>query len=77
LFEHGLSGKWLELKQIAPSVRRVALLRDSTMASGIGQFGYINGQAALGGSVEIDLFRTHPAMKLAGANLHALIRWQG
>ena len=39
LFEYGLSGKWLELlKQIAPGVTRVAVLRDPAIASGIGQF---------------------------------------
>jgi putative ABC transport system substrate-binding protein len=38
-FEYGLSGKWLELvREIAPDVKRVAVLRDSAIASGIGQF---------------------------------------
>ena len=42
LFEYGLSGKWLELlKQIAPGVTRVAVLRDSATSSGIGQFAVI------------------------------------
>src|SRR5207237_6177922 len=46
LFEYGLSGKWLELlKQIAPGVTRVAVLRDPTIASGIGQFGAIQAAA--------------------------------
>ena len=46
MFEYGLSGKWLELlKQIAPGVRRVAVLRDPTIASGIGQFGAIQSAA--------------------------------
>ena len=37
-FEYGLSGKWLELlKQIAPSLTRVAILRDPATAAGIGQ----------------------------------------
>jgi len=41
-FEYGTSGKWLELlKEIAPSVKRVAVLRDSGIAQGIGQFGAI------------------------------------
>jgi len=32
MFEYGLSGKWLEvLKQIAPGVKRVAVLRDPTI----------------------------------------------
>ena len=39
MFEYGMSGKWLELlKEIAPGVKRVAVLRDPSVASGIGQF---------------------------------------
>src|SRR6478672_5780369 len=39
IFEYGMSGKWLELlKQIAPPMTRAAVLRDPTIASGIGQF---------------------------------------
>jgi putative ABC transport system substrate-binding protein len=46
LFEYGLSAKWLELlKQIAPGVTRVAVLRDPTIASGIGQFGAVQSAA--------------------------------
>jgi putative ABC transport system substrate-binding protein len=42
LFDYDLSAKWLELlKQIAPSVTRAAVLRDSAIASGIGQFAVI------------------------------------
>jgi putative ABC transport system substrate-binding protein len=42
IFEYGMSGKWLELlKQIAPRVTRAAVLRDPTVASGIGQFGAV------------------------------------
>ena len=44
--EYGISGKWLELiKQIAPRVTRVAVLRDSALASGIGQLGALQGAA--------------------------------
>jgi putative tryptophan/tyrosine transport system substrate-binding protein len=40
IFEYSMSGKWLELlKEIAPRVTRVAVLRDPAVASGIGQFG--------------------------------------
>jgi putative ABC transport system substrate-binding protein len=40
--EYGMSGKWLELlKEIAPRVTRVAVLRDPTLAVGIGQLGAI------------------------------------
>jgi putative ABC transport system substrate-binding protein len=39
MFEYGMSGKWLDLlKEIAPRVKRVAVLRDPAVASGIGQF---------------------------------------
>jgi putative tryptophan/tyrosine transport system substrate-binding protein len=39
MFEYGMSVKWLELlKEIAPDVTRVAVLRDPAVASGIGQF---------------------------------------
>ena len=45
-FEYSISGKWLELlKQIAPGVKRVAVLRDSAIPTGIGQFGVIQAVA--------------------------------
>jgi putative ABC transport system substrate-binding protein len=45
-FEYGLSGKWLELlKEIAPRVTRVAVLRDPDLSSGTGQFGAIQSVA--------------------------------
>jgi putative ABC transport system substrate-binding protein len=38
-FEFSIGGKWLELlKQIAPSVRRVAVIRDPSQSSAVGQF---------------------------------------
>ena len=41
-----MSGKWLELlKQIVPSVTRVAVLRDPAIAGGVGQLGAIQGVA--------------------------------
>jgi putative ABC transport system substrate-binding protein len=50
MFEYGISGKWVELlKQVAPSVRRAAVIRDPTITAGIGQFGAIQSVApALG-----------------------------
>ena len=40
LYEYGMSAKWLELlKQIVPGITRVAIVRDPTIASGIGQLG--------------------------------------
>jgi putative ABC transport system substrate-binding protein len=46
-FEYGIGGKWLELlKEIAPKVTRVAVLRDPAIPSGIGIFGVIQAMAA-------------------------------
>jgi putative tryptophan/tyrosine transport system substrate-binding protein len=46
LFEYSISGKWLELlKQIAPRVTRVAVVRDPAIASGGGQLGAIQSVA--------------------------------
>ena len=45
-FEYSLSGKWLELlKQIAPGVTRVAVLREPGLAAGIGVFAVIQSVA--------------------------------
>ncbi len=45
-YDYSLSGKWLELlKQIAPGVTRVLVLRDPAIASGIGQFAVIQAVA--------------------------------
>jgi putative ABC transport system substrate-binding protein len=48
--EYALGGKWLELlKEIAPSMRRTAVLRDPALTIGIGQFAAIQSVApALG-----------------------------
>ena len=52
LSEYGVSGKWLELlKQIAPNVTRVAVLRDP-VAVGIGQFAAIQ---AVAPSLQVEL----------------------
>jgi putative ABC transport system substrate-binding protein len=46
LYEYSISGKWLELlKEIAPGVTRVAVLRDATQVFGIGQFAAIQAVA--------------------------------
>jgi putative ABC transport system substrate-binding protein len=45
-YEYSLAGKWLELlKEIAPGVMRVAVLRDPATASGPGQFAAIQAMA--------------------------------
>jgi len=44
--DYSMGAKWLELlKEIAPGVTRVAVLRDSTVPTGIGQFGAIQSVA--------------------------------
>jgi putative ABC transport system substrate-binding protein len=50
MFEYNLCGKWLELlKEIAPTVTRVAVLRDPGTAQGIGQFAVIQSVAPSAG----------------------------
>ena len=45
-FEYAISGKWLELlKEIAPGVTRVAVLRDPATTAGQGQIGAIQAMA--------------------------------
>src|SRR3954470_21548565 len=45
-YEYSASGKWLELlKQAAPHVTRAVVLRDATLASGIGQFSAVQAVA--------------------------------
>ena len=53
-FEYSLSGKWLELlKEIAPDLTRVAVLRDPALAAGIGQFAAIQAMAPPSSGVEL------------------------
>jgi putative tryptophan/tyrosine transport system substrate-binding protein len=59
LFEYAISAKWLELlKEIAPSVTRAAVLRDATVAAGIGQFAAIQ---AAGPRMELSAIGLHDA----------------
>ena len=61
LIEYSVSAKWLELlKQMAPSVTRVAVMRDSAIVSGIGQFGAIQSVAPSFG-VELTPVDVHDA----------------
>ncbi len=47
LFEYSISGKWLELlKQLAPATTRVAVLRDTSTTTGVGQFAAIQAVAS-------------------------------
>ena len=66
-FEYSLSGKWLELlKQIAPGVTRVAVLRDPTVTAGIGQFAVIQAVAPSVG-VEVSPIDTNNAAEIERA----------
>jgi putative ABC transport system substrate-binding protein len=48
LLEYGVSGKWPGLlKQIAPGIKRLAVLRDPSVAAGIGQLAVIQAAASL------------------------------
>jgi putative ABC transport system substrate-binding protein len=48
-FEYALAAKWLELlKEVAPRLARAAVLRDPTIAAGIGQFAAIQAVGAVG-----------------------------
>jgi putative tryptophan/tyrosine transport system substrate-binding protein len=50
LFEYAISAKWLELlKQIAPAVTRVAVIRDPAITAGIGQWSAIQAVAPSAG----------------------------
>jgi putative ABC transport system substrate-binding protein len=66
-FEYGASAKWLELlKEIAPSVRRVAVLRDPAIPSGVGQFGVIQAMATSVG-MEANSVSLRDAAEIDGA----------
>jgi putative ABC transport system substrate-binding protein len=63
-FEYSLSGKWPELlKQVAPSVTRVAVLRDAAITSGIGQFAVIQSVAPSIG-VDVSAINAHDASEI-------------
>jgi putative ABC transport system substrate-binding protein len=66
-FEFSLGAKWLELlKEIAPRVTRVAILRDPTVPAGSAPFGAIQG-AALSLRVEVIPIDTRDAGELERA----------
>jgi putative ABC transport system substrate-binding protein len=53
VFEYGISAKWLELlKEIAPQIKRVAILRDPNIAS---QTGLLGGLQAVAPSLGVEL----------------------
>jgi putative ABC transport system substrate-binding protein len=66
-FEYGMVGKWLELlKEIAPGVKRAAVIRDPTIAVGLGQFAAIQAVAPSLG-VEVSPVNVRDAGEIASA----------
>jgi ABC-type uncharacterized transport system substrate-binding protein len=58
LFEYSICGKWLELlKEIAPHITRVAVIRDASEFSGVGEFAAIQ---AIAPSLGVDLSPIDP-----------------
>jgi len=67
LYEYGMGGKWLELlKEIAPNVTRVAVLRDPASPSQTAQFGAIRAMAP-SVSVEVIPINVHDAGEIERA----------
>ena len=66
-YDYAGSAKWVEiLKEIAPAVRRAAVLRDPTIASGIGQLGAISAVAPSLG-IELSPIGVRDASEIEGA----------
>jgi putative ABC transport system substrate-binding protein len=66
-YEYSMSGKWLDLlKEIAPGVKRVAVLRDPAVSAGTGQFGAIQ-TAAPSFGVELSPINVHDAVEIERA----------
>ncbi len=64
IFEYGMAGKWLELlKEIAPGVKRVAVIRDPDISAGTGQLGAIQSVAPSFG-VELSPVGVHDAAEI-------------
>lgn len=64
LFEYSIAGKWLDLlKEVAPTVKRVAVIREASIAAGIGQFAAI--QAIAPDSLELSVIDVGDANAMA------------
>src|SRR5262249_19368281 len=62
-FEYSISAKWLDLlKEIAPGVTRIAVLRTAAAAAGIGQFSAIQTVAPIG--LELSVIGTGDAAEV-------------
>ena len=63
-----LGGKWLELlKELAPNLTRVAVLRDPSLAAGIGQFAAIQALAPPSLGVELSPIDSRDASEIERA----------
>jgi putative ABC transport system substrate-binding protein len=72
-FEYGMSGKWLELlKEVAPTVTRVAVLRDAGISSGAAQFGVIQAMAP---ALRVEIIQVN--LRDAGEIEHAITAFAG
>jgi putative ABC transport system substrate-binding protein len=66
-YEYSMSAKWLDLlKEIAPGVKRVAVLRDPAISAGTGQFAAIQ-TAAPSFGVELSPINVHDAVEIERA----------
>jgi putative tryptophan/tyrosine transport system substrate-binding protein len=60
-FEYSISGKWLELlKELAPGLKRVAVIREPSYAAGIGQFAAIQALSSSSSSFGLELTAIDP-----------------
>jgi putative ABC transport system substrate-binding protein len=72
-FEYGMSGKWLELlKEVTPTVTRVAVLRDAGISSGAAQFGVIQAMAP---ALRVEIIQVN--LRDAGEIEHAITAFAG
>ena len=71
-FEYSLSGKWLELlKEIAPNLTRIAILRDPAIAAGIGQFAVIQAVAPPSFGIELAPLTCATPARSSATSLHS------
>jgi len=63
-FEYSLAGKWLELlKEVAPGIKRAAVLRDAATPAGIGQFAVVQAVAPSMG-IEVSAINVNDAAEI-------------
>lgn len=80
-FEYSIGAKWLEfLREIAPTVNRVIVLRDPEIPTGTGQFGVIQAAAS---SLKWDVYPSNPESQSCSrsaaipSNWELLRAWRG